>query len=330
MALSFSVVINTLNRAAHLRTALQALRYQRYRNFEVVVVNGPSTDDTEAVAGEFPGVRLGRCPAANLSMSRNIGIAMAAGDVIAFMDDDAVPELDWLADMARAFADAKVGGAGGAIRDHTGVGFQARVIVCDRFGWAEGFDSIDAANPDGPGRPLRYYSPTGANVAYRRSALLGIGGFDERIVYFLDETDVNLRLLEAGWAIRYRAGAEVHHKYAPSAQRTAARAPRSLHHPARSAAYFCRRHAVSAHGAAAAQDHVRRYQAHLRRDVAGHARSGAITQELQKALLAEIDAGAAEGWALAAEGPQLMGPGASRGDGFQPFPTFEQRARLAA
>ena len=96
MGLSFTVVINTLNRAAHLRTALASLRHQRHRAFEVVVVNGPSTDDTEAVLALWPDIKVARCTEANLSMSRNIGIAMAEGDVVAFLDDDATPEPDWL------------------------------------------------------------------------------------------------------------------------------------------------------------------------------------------------------------------------------------------
>ena len=78
MTLSVSVVINTYNRAASLRTTLQSLRYQTYQPFEVVVVQGPCTDQTEAMLAEFAGaVRVGFCPEVNLSKSRNIGITLA-------------------------------------------------------------------------------------------------------------------------------------------------------------------------------------------------------------------------------------------------------------
>src|ERR1051326_8864739 len=96
-----SVVINTYNRARSLHEALRALRYQTHDAFEVVVVNGPSTDQTEAVLAEVAGaVRVARCPEAHLARSRNIGIAQAAGDVVAYVDDDAVPEPSWLAELS--------------------------------------------------------------------------------------------------------------------------------------------------------------------------------------------------------------------------------------
>lgn len=60
---SVSIVVNTLNRAEALRDLLNALAHQRYDNFEVVVVNGPSTDHTEAVIREFGDlVKARTCP----------------------------------------------------------------------------------------------------------------------------------------------------------------------------------------------------------------------------------------------------------------------------
>ena len=88
-----SVVINTYNRGPSLRATLRALKHQTYDAFEVVVVNGPSLDNTQAVLDEFAGlVRVENCPEVHLSKSRNIGIAAASGEVVAFIDDDAIPE----------------------------------------------------------------------------------------------------------------------------------------------------------------------------------------------------------------------------------------------
>ena len=71
--------------------------------------------------------------------------------------------------------------------------------------------------------PHRFFSPTGTNVAIRRDCLLSIGGFDQEYAYFLDETDVNLRLVEAGWRLVSIADAEVHHKFSESHLRSADR-----------------------------------------------------------------------------------------------------------
>lgn len=245
--LSFSIVINTLNRADHLRNAIRSLQYLRHDNFEVIVINGPSTDDTQAVMEEFSElIRPGHCPEANLSMSRNIGIAMAQGDVVCFLDDDAIPEPDWLDALERAYlSDPKIGAVGGFIRDHSGVNFQSRYLLCDRYGDSQAFDSLDEidVNYDEPGS-WQYISQTGCNSSFRRTALLEVGGFDEEFAYFLDETDVNLRVRDAGWLVRIEAEAEVHHKYAPSAERDHSNTPKRLYFPLRSKAYFCLRHAA--------------------------------------------------------------------------------------
>src|SRR4051812_16744871 len=85
-----SVVISTLNRAALLPKALQSLKYQNYTNFEVIVVNGPSTDGTEEVLDRFrTDIVVRRLDEANLSRSRNLGIQASSGELILFLDDDA-------------------------------------------------------------------------------------------------------------------------------------------------------------------------------------------------------------------------------------------------
>ncbi len=93
-----SVVVNTYNRAASLHQTLQALQRQNYSKFEVIVVNGPSTDDTaEVLRAHAAQIRVGTCAQRNLSISRNVGIEMARGEFVAFIDDDAVPDENWLA-----------------------------------------------------------------------------------------------------------------------------------------------------------------------------------------------------------------------------------------
>src|SRR5262249_25832516 len=120
-----SVVVNTYNRGESLRQTLRSFRHQTYDRFEGVVVNGPSTDGTAAVLAEFAGaVRAYDCPAPHLSRSRNLGIEHAAGDVVAFIDDDAIPEPDWIESLVAAYDEPRVGGAGGIVYDHTGVRLQ--------------------------------------------------------------------------------------------------------------------------------------------------------------------------------------------------------------
>ena len=91
---SVSVVISTNGRAASLAKTLAALSWQTYRHFEVCVVTGPQRDGTHDLVAHYVGtgrIKSAPCEAANLSRSRNIGIRLAAGDLIAFIDDDAIP-----------------------------------------------------------------------------------------------------------------------------------------------------------------------------------------------------------------------------------------------
>src|SRR5262245_21476698 len=132
-----SIVVSTINRCAMLRQTLESLRQQRYRDFEVVVVNGPSNDGTVALLEEWRGViKIADCPVANLAVSRNIGINFAAGDIVGFIDDDAIPDPRWLERIVGAYDHPKIGAVGGFVYDHTGWLFQTTFITGDRFGGA--------------------------------------------------------------------------------------------------------------------------------------------------------------------------------------------------
>lgn len=216
---SFSVVINTNGRLDFLKRTLLGLRYLNYSNFEVCVVCGPALDGTkEYLDSQGAGLKIGHCLQRNLSESRNIGIAMAAGDVVAFIDDDSVPEAEWLSDLAVAYQDDDVAAAGGFVYDTTGVTFQARYVTTNRAAYADSHWTGPVGHLNFPGS-LDYPHLLGTNCSFRRDVLLELGGFDEEFDYFLDETDLCCRLNDAGYKIVQLDNAFVHHKFAPSFMR---------------------------------------------------------------------------------------------------------------
>lgn len=294
MSLSFSIVINTYNRAASLRTTLASLRYLRHANFEVVVVPGPCTDDTDAVLAAYEGqIRVVRCPQANLSVSRNLGIAHAAGDIIAFIDDDGIPEPDWLEALEATYrGKPQVGGVGGFVRDNTGYAFQARYILCNRMGDARFSDTRPEGYDCAPGREW-YPTLIGVNSSFRREALHAVGGFDEEYAYFLDETDVCLRLIDAGWHLELQERAEVHHKFAPSHLRNDRKIPSSLLPTVRSKVYYQFRHHIF--GIADPFERANQVRSNIYRDVSMMALGNYITAEQKLSLDKDIDTGYAEG-----------------------------------
>lgn len=214
-----SVVINTCDRGAYLADTLEGLKQQTYDNFEVILVNGPSTDNTEEVALRY-NVRYFRAPY-NISVSRNVGVKQAAGDIIAFIDDDAVPEPRWLADLVEAYEDPSVGAAGGHVYNHDGSGFQFCYAVIDKWGYPE----LRSDKPYDHNEPhAHFYNINiGTNASYRRQTLVEIGGFDEEIEYYHDESDVCVRIINHGYKVVQLANAYVHHKMAPSSRRDSAR-----------------------------------------------------------------------------------------------------------
>lgn len=210
-----SVVINTCNRGAYLGDTLRGLQQQLYDNFEVVLVNGPSIDNTEEVAKRF-NVRYYTAPF-NISVSRNIGIKHAAGDILAFIDDDAVPEPEWLRDLVKAYDNPRVAAAGGRVYNADGSGFQYSYGAIDSWGYpiSRHDKPYDFNDPKGP----FYNINIGTNASYRREPLVEVGGFDEEIEYYHDESDVCVRLIEAGYEVAQLDNAYVHHKMAPSFRR---------------------------------------------------------------------------------------------------------------
>lgn len=240
---AFSVVVNTANRAEFLADTLTGLLALDYPECEIVVVNGPSTDDTESVLERFASrIKIGRCPELNLSVSRNAGIALAAGDIVAFIDDDAVPHPSWLRELAAPYQMDVVGAVGGFTLDRSGVRWQVRKTVCDRYGAAYNVsDFFDERPLNQPGSPY-YPSLLGTNCSFRRRVLEEIGGFDDVYAYLLDETDVCLRIVDAGYHVLYQPSAIVFHKGASSDRRSTDWTPKTLLPSVRSTSYFINRH----------------------------------------------------------------------------------------
>ncbi|MBM0203768.1 glycosyltransferase [Micromonospora sp. STR1s_5] len=233
-----SIVICSDGRAAALANTLTCLQYLDGPKFEVCVVHGPTEDGTsEILAGWGDKIKIARNNQRNLSASRNIGIRLSSGDIVAFIDDDGLPEPAWLKELIPAFDDPDVAGAGGIVMDHTGASVQYRYASANRLGQADWQRTCPA---DSFNFPLSFNFPyvQGTNSAFRRDALSSVGGFDEEFEFYLDETDLCCRLIDAGWRIRQLSNAVVHHKFLPSAIRTSDRITRVLYPVLKNKLYF--------------------------------------------------------------------------------------------
>lgn len=221
--LTFSLVVNTTDRAGPLKTLLRALEHQSDSRFEVIVVVGPTRDNTLEVLQEYRDrVRILRCPDANLSQSRNVGLLAARGDMVAYIDDDAVPSRRWLEQLALLFQYPQLDATGGTaylvhpyqpiIQHRIGIVSSLAEHVDVRNSWLENIV------PSGDGKQW-VGRMMGVNMAFRRHALLEVGGFDEFFIYIAEETDLALRLANAGFIIHPVKQAPVYHVPASSRNR---------------------------------------------------------------------------------------------------------------
>lgn len=321
MPLRISVVINTLNRASALELALLSLRWQTFAHFEVIVVNGPSTDDTEAVLAKHGALNLrtARCPAANLSMSRNIGIALSRGDIVSFMDDDAVAEPEWLEHVAAGFDSPTVGGVGGMVYDNTGHDFQAKYVICDRMGNVHlEFEHNPGDQYEFPGS-YEFCSPVGTNCSFLREALLRVGGFDEEYEYYLDETDASLRILDAGYAVRFVDNAYVHHRFLPSDVRNEQGAIKHRYPVLKNKYYFALRNAAGHVEPEILEEHIAAFFKRLKEDAERCRRDGLISGAQADAFEDEARRARLRAKEAAALPRKLMTPPRADAAPLQPF-----------
>lgn len=217
-----SVVVCTRGRPALLDGCLQALRAQSHPDFEVVVVdNAPTDGEARRLAARY-GARYEVEPRVGLDHARNRGLARSAASIVAFTDDDALPEPGWLEAIASVFASSPdVAVVTGDVAAAELATPSQRLFEHTYRGMSKG------PQPRLHRRSSRRipYLPaqfgTGCNMAFRRNALEAIGGFDPALDAGTlsgggGDLDVLQRLFEAYLPIAYAPEAVVRHHHRPT------------------------------------------------------------------------------------------------------------------
>ncbi len=285
-ALPTSVIVVSRHRPDALMRCLVGLAQQDHPQFEIIVVADPAA----IAAAQQMGLTIKTVifDQANISAARNAGLGLAAAPVVAFIDDDAVAEPTWLLRLTAPFADQNVIAATGFIRGRNGISFQWKACLVDAMGQDHPLDITSTTLMAGTSRQA--VKTVGTNCAFRRDALLRIGGFDPSYRFFLDEADVNLRMAGLGLTAIV-PNAQVHHGYAASDRRRADRVPLSLYDIAASSAIFLRRHAPQADLTTALAALTQREAARAKH----HLVAGRIGTDEVVALMTSLHAGWAEG-----------------------------------
>jgi GT2 family glycosyltransferase len=205
-----SVVVCTYNGGRTLEQCLRSLLDLDYPDFEIIVVDDGSTDDTRAIVGRFlppssyegatsPRIRVIHQPNRGLSAARNAGLFEATGAIVAYTDSDCFADKDWLTHLVHQLVQSGAAAVGGP-------------NLTPEDGWLA---ACVAASPGQPTHVLvtdqeAEHIP-GCNMAFWRDALLAINGFDSLFRKAGDDVDVCWRLQQSGRWITFAPGAFVWH-----------------------------------------------------------------------------------------------------------------------
>ncbi len=195
-----TVAIPCYNGARYLEQTIKSVLTQQRPAEEILVIDDGSTDESAAIAARHPVRLVSHSTNRGLSAVRNTAISESVGDILAFIDVDAVAHPIWLETLHTSYTDGGVSGAGGP-------GIESNIqSKADR--WRQ----LHATQGHGD-RPL-HHAPYlfGLNMSFRVDALRKVGGFDANLRTNAEDMDIGYRLNDAGCRLVYRPDAIVYHQ----------------------------------------------------------------------------------------------------------------------
>ena len=207
-----SIVVVTHNRPEELKECLESLKRLKLpkNSYEVLVVDSSTTNETRMLVKKFP-VKYFHTKHKGMTVARNIGIIRAKGEIIAFLDDDAIADENWIKQIKTNYNNAKRGAVGGK-------------VIEDRLLRRHQKDTTLVGKISKTGKLINNFDLgkekietdhiKGTNMSFTKKKLIEIGGFDN--LYggraYREETDVCLRLKKRGYKIIFDSNAKVFHK----------------------------------------------------------------------------------------------------------------------
>jgi glycosyltransferase involved in cell wall biosynthesis len=190
----FSVIIPTYNRAHVITRAIQSVLEQTFSNFELIIVDDGSTDQTDAVIGSInhPRLRYIRQENKGVSAARNAGVALAHGQYVTFLDSDDEVLPEWLANLAQVFQAGQAGivCVGSKVIIEQNGQHQQTIVLPRKMGAL--FEHQEGL-----------FAPPGT-FALRRELFETVGGYVEGLP-FSENTELAIRLIphciDEGWSI---------------------------------------------------------------------------------------------------------------------------------
>jgi glucosyl-dolichyl phosphate glucuronosyltransferase len=210
---SVIVCAYTMDRWALLERALRSVRSQTLQPIEVLLIVDHCPQLRARATDLGGGVRvMANLGPPGLSAARNTGVEAARGEVVVFLDDDAMAAPDWLEHLIRPYADRQVAAVGGRVIAEWAEGKPD--WFPEEFNWVVGCSYVGQPTDVSPVR-----NPIGANMSFRREAVLSAGGFSSCVGRVgarpsgCEETELSIRVARQvpGSSILLEPRAVVHH-----------------------------------------------------------------------------------------------------------------------
>ncbi|MCI0616220.1 glycosyltransferase, partial [bacterium] len=203
-----SVIVLTRNRVQSLLRTLNSLKNLNYPNYEVIVVDNDSTDNTKEMALQHDVIYVHAPARCGIGNCRQLGAMRSTGEIIAFCDDDCIPSSDWLNHLVRRLTnEPDLGLIGGQVinigfpgKNGSGKKFKGR----SRLG--KNGKIVFVEDP----REAEFFG--NMNLALRREVFEEIGGYDP-FFHVMEEIDLALRIRKRGYRIDFEPEAVLQHYY---------------------------------------------------------------------------------------------------------------------
>ena len=210
--ITLSIIIVTYKRHVPLCNTLHAIGpFIRNKIIELLVIDQCPVGPLPNNIINMPNMRYVVLDKPGMVRARNIGLELAKGDIVLFLDDDIVPSSELVDAHMHAYGDLSIGGVAGRILDY-------QSVFSDTKADPRMFDLVSGWKYSNFNHTIEVDMMTsrGCNMSFRRKLLKQLGGFDSNIEIFRDDTDMCLRVIEAGFRIRFVPEALVIHLNARS------------------------------------------------------------------------------------------------------------------
>jgi glycosyltransferase involved in cell wall biosynthesis len=202
-----TVYIPAYNVAEFLAPCIESLLTQSMRADELLVIDDGSRDDTPRIAARYDRVTLIRHPTnQGLAAARNTAMRAARNELVASLDADCIADPCWLAELVKPMSNPSLAGVGGKLTE----GVQR--TTADRW------RAIHMPQHWGDAQLRNPRFLFGCNNIFRKSAVLALGGYDEKMRTNGEDTDLCSRLREKGWDFFYEPAARATHMRHDSAR----------------------------------------------------------------------------------------------------------------